>query len=236
MQCPKCGFEQDDGNTECAKCGVIFSKYSPRPPAPVTTRKEGVFGQLLFGVEADYNTIAFWGRAALLFALAALSWVFAVSSFSGDVNPGGFMHFVNLPFHEAGHLVFSPFGDFIASLGGTLGQFLMPLIALGVLLIQTRDPFGAAVSLWWFGQNFFDIAPYVNDARDLSLPLLGGNYGHSTPYGFHDWEYLLTESGLLKYDHFLAKTSCVLGTLVMLTAFAWAGFLLYRQYKNLKQT
>ena len=29
MKCPKCGFEQADGNTECAslKCGIVFPKY-----------------------------------------------------------------------------------------------------------------------------------------------------------------------------------------------------------------
>ena len=98
-----------------------------------------------------------------------------------------YMHLVNLPFHEAGHIFFRPFGSFMTSLGGTIGQLLMPLICLSVLLVKTRDTFGAAVTLWWFGQNFFDIAPYINDARSLSLPLVGGNFGHSSPYGFHDW-------------------------------------------------
>ncbi len=28
MICPKCNFEQPDGETECRKCGIIFSKYA----------------------------------------------------------------------------------------------------------------------------------------------------------------------------------------------------------------
>jgi hypothetical protein len=139
------------------------------------------------------------------------------------------LHLVNLPFHEAGHVVFRPFGTFITSLGGTLGQLLMPLVCMAVLLLKTRDPFGGTVCFWWFGENFLDLAPYINDARDGVLPLVGGNYGHSSPYGFHDWEYLLTETGLLRYDHLLARVSHGLGSLIMTMAVAWAGWLLYRQ-------
>lgn len=92
-----------------------------------------------------------------------------------------FLHLVNLPFHEAGHIVFRPFGAFITSLGGTLGQLLMPSIYMGVLLVKPRDPFGTSVALWWFGEIFLDIALYMNDARAAQLPLLGGNFGHSAP-------------------------------------------------------
>jgi hypothetical protein len=109
---------------------------------------------------------------------------------------------------------------------------LVPFVCLAVLLWQTRDPFGGAVSFWWFGENFLDIAPYINDARAGVLPLVGGNTGHSSPYGFHDWEFLLTESGLLRYDHILANFSHVFGSLLMALAIAWAGYILFQQYKN----
>jgi len=149
---------------------------------------------------------------------------------SVDSNAAGesSLHLVNLPFHEAGHVIFRPLGQFMASLGGTLGQLLMPLICFGVLLLKTRDPFGASVALWWFGENFLDIAPYINDAREGDLPLLGGNFGHSSPYGFHDWEYILNEAGLLHMDRALARLSHLTGSLVMLTALGWGGLLIYR--------
>ena len=129
------------------------------------------------------------------------------ASIESNVAGNSFIHLVNLPFHEAGHVVFKPFGAFIASLGGTFGQLLMPLICMCVLLVKTHDPFGASVALWWSGENFLDIAQYMNDARAGQLPLLGGNYGYSAPYGFHDWQYLLTESGLLQFTMFLQKLS-----------------------------
>jgi hypothetical protein len=156
------------------------------------------------------------------------------SSIASNAAGESLLHLVNLPFHEAGHMLFRPFGQFVSSLGGSLGQLLVPLICGATLLVKTRDPFGAAVCGWWFGENFLDLAPYINDARAGVLPLLGGNTGHSSPYGFHDWEYLLTETGLLRYDTTLAKLAHVGGSLLMSAALVWAGCLLYRQFKGLE--
>jgi hypothetical protein len=33
MICPKCGFEQPDGSTDCARCGVVFARYRATPEA-----------------------------------------------------------------------------------------------------------------------------------------------------------------------------------------------------------
>jgi len=144
-----------------------------------------------------------------------------------------FMHLVNLPFHEAGHIVFRPFGEFITSLGGSLGQILMPLICLSVLLIKTRDTFGASIAMWWLGESFIDMAPYINDARALQLPLLGGNTGASAPYGFHDWQFILNESGLLERDHLIASLSFSVGVILMAVSFILGGLVLYKQSRVL---
>jgi hypothetical protein len=124
----------------------------------------------------------------------------------------------------------------MASLGGTLGQLLIPLICLLVLLIKSRDPFGASVTLWWLGESLLDIAPYINDARRQELLLLGGVTGKEADYGYHDWEYILREAGLLRYDHLLAHLADKLGALLMLASLAWAGYILSRQYQSLNST
>jgi hypothetical protein len=184
-------------------------------------------------VEEDANPLYFGGR--VLFFLLILVWgVKLILTPMGDgYKMNSFMHLVNLPFHEAGHIVFRLFGQWIASLGGTLGQMLMPLICLAVFLLQARNPFGASACLWWFGENFMDIAPYINDARTLKLPLLGGNVGESSPYGFHDWEYLLNEIGWLRYDHTLAQVADKTGAILVLISLAWGGYLLLGQFRNL---
>jgi hypothetical protein len=65
------------------------------------------------------------------------------------------------------------------------------------------------------------------------LPLLGGNTGRTAPYGFHDWEFILKETGLIRYDHILAHTSYRLGSVLIILALLWAGYSLYRQYRHL---
>ncbi|MCF7982773.1 MAG: zinc ribbon domain-containing protein [Thiohalocapsa sp.] len=249
MNCPKCGADQPDGGAICSACGVVYEKYWKYHPRPgqeghnvsvaaaaddasagaVAAAPSAPWRELILPSDIRADPVAAWARGVLLIVITV--WGLGLIGASVESNAAGksVLHLVNLPFHEAGHVLFSPFGDFIGSLGGTLGQLLMPLICLGVLLIKTRDPFGASVALWWLGQNFLDIAPYINDARAGQLPLIGGNFGHSSPYGFHDWEYLLTETGLLRMDHTLAQASHLLGSAIMLLAIGWGATLVYRQ-------
>jgi hypothetical protein len=244
MNCPKCQHQLQVQSEICPHCGIVFAKYlkyHPEQPsgpdiqAPILKRDEDDGAKRLVRIlvhEAEPDTSwYFTGRAIVLVGLILWSWQLIGPSIESNEVGNSFLHGVNLTFHEAGHLVFRPFGAFITSLGGTLGQLLMPSICLGVLLIKTRDPFGASVALWWVGENFLDIAPYMNDARAGRLPLLGGNFGHSAPYGVHDWQYLLTESGLLQYDHYLAKAVFAIGAVTMLMSLLWSGLLLFKQYK-----
>ncbi|CAK8714724.1 Zincin peptidase [Candidatus Electrothrix laxa] len=170
------------------------------------------------------------GRIIILAVLVTWGWKLIFVSIASNGAGESFLHLVNTPFHEAGHVFFRPFGSFLTSLGGTLGQLLMPLVCTTVFLLQTRDTFAASVGLWWFGENFLDIAPYIGDARAGVLPLLGGNTGHSSPYGFHDWEFLLTETGLLRYDQPIARLSHGIGSVIMLLAVAWGGYILWKTY------
>lgn len=246
MKCPKCRHEQGDHHLECVKCGVIFAKFAAaQPPQPMDkqrgpvdnpskeNRLDASLANVFFYTPPDNNILFIIGRSIVFIILIIWGVRFVISPLEDNYAGESLMHLVNLPFHEAGHIFFRFLGSFIASLGGTIGQFLMPLICFAVFLVKSRDTFGASVALWWFGQNFFDIAPYINDARSLRLPLLGGNVGHASPYGFHDWEYLLTETGLLRYDHFIAKLCLASGTVIFLTSMAWGASLLYKQYKTL---
>jgi hypothetical protein len=162
------------------------------------------------------------GRWLAVGVLAVLTWRFARLPLDGTVFDT-FLHLPNLVFHEAGHIIFSPFGRTLTVLGGSLFQILVPLICAGAFLYQQHDRFGAAVCTWWAGQNFVDVAPYIADARRLQLPLLGGGTGAEIEG--HDWEYLLAQAGWLHLDVGLGRAALVAGVAVMLASLAWAFLL-----------
>jgi hypothetical protein len=252
MKCPKCNFEQADQSIECAHCGIIFEKYRKYQEAKGSSLKtdanqeqkvsitykdpfsvKDFILKSLFYVKEETNPILLGVRT--LFFLIIFVWgiFFIITPLEKNLTGQSLWHLVNLPFHEFGHIAFRPFGRLITSLGGSLGQLLMPFICLLVFLIKTRDTFAASFTLWWLGENFMDLAPYINDARSLTMPLLGGNTGRTSPYGFHDWEFILNETGLLRYDHSLALFSHRLGSFLMILAFIWGGYILFKQLKNL---
>lgn len=125
-----------------------------------------------------------------------------------------FLDALDLPIHETGHLVFAWGGDILAALGGTLLQLIMPL-AFVVYFWRRGDRHAASVALWWTGQNCWNIARYVADARAMELPLVGG--------GEHDWNYLLSEWGLLGRDTLLARDIRFFGVLLAAAAI-WIGW------------
>jgi len=250
IQCPHCGFEQQEDAIECIKCGIVFAKYSPErhhpinetpvplPPASSkdddhTTGLSSFLKEMLFFVQPGTNILFLIGRILLLLVMLIWGMKFIFSSLVSNYSGNSFMHLVNLPFHEAGHVVFRIFGQFMMMLGGSLTQLLVPFICLVTFLLKTRDTFAASVSLWWLGQSLIDLAPYINDARRLQLMLLGGVTGQDVE-DFHDWEFILRKLGLLEYDYLLAKTAHLFGALFIICALIWGGYILVKQYRNVR--
>jgi hypothetical protein len=118
---------------------------------------------------------------------------------------------VNLLIHEAGHIVFSPFGEFMMIAGGSLFQVIMPLLFVGYFAYQ-RNFYSAALVLFWVGESILNVSVYAADSLALQLPLLGG------PDSMHDWNYLLGSLNLLQATARVAGTIRVLGTLTIIGA------------------
>ena len=96
---------------------------------------------------------------------------------------------------------------------------------LGVaLLVRNRDPFGAAIGLWFVGVSLLDVAPYMYDARDPQLMLLTGTTGESGP---HDWIYLFSSLGWLAKAQTIGTATHRLGAFVVLLAIVWGASVLW---------
>lgn len=175
------------------------------------------------------NWPAIAGRALLWLLLAWLTLRFATHSIVSNYAGSSFLHLVNLVFHEAGHVLFGFFPRFVMVVGGSAMQVLVPIACL-VAFWRRGDRYATAVAAWWAGQNLVDLAPYINDARDLQLVLLGGRTGAEVEG--HDWEYLLGALRLLPWDHTLARLAHLSGLLVMAGAVIWAALELRRQYRD----
>ena len=113
-------------------------------------------------------------------------------------------------------------------IGGSLFEVLWPFIIAMVFIIKQKDNFAASIMIWWMGQSFMDIAPYIADASERSIPLVGGNGKEG-----HDWGNLLEMLNWLPYDKTLAHISFNLGILCMLFSFVWGGYLLLKQYQKM---
>jgi len=250
--CPKCKHvRQADESGEpdiCPACGIIFSKWMKQQFASsdkpnVHQDDEGTSGSSkllsvviasLFSIEDKVNPFIFYGRALVFIGIAVWGWQFINMDFINDPGRIGnsYMHRVNLIFHEAGHVIFMPFGWFMTKLGGTLGQLLMPIVVILTFLIKNKNNFGASVGLWWLGQSFKDCAPYIDDALDQKLVLLGGFTGADRP-GSHDWTNILSEFDKIDKHREVASSFDSIGTSLIVIALIWAGFLLYKQFKNI---
>lgn len=169
-------------------------------------------------------------RVVVLLGLVAWTWSLARASIASNAVGHSFLHLINLPFHEAGHVIFMLFGQFLMTLGGSLMQLIVPGALTIVFLTRHRDPFGAAVTCWWFGENLLDLAPYIADARALQLVLIGGYTGAEVEG--HDWERILMTLGWLHHDLLLARLAHFIGTCIMVMACGWALTLVIRQWSS----
>jgi len=148
-------------------------------------------------------------RVARIVAVSAL----AVYGLSILHDPGfTLLDNVNLPIHETGHIVFSPFGELVTALGGTLFQLIVPAVFV-VYFLRRRDQFAASVALWWVAENLWNVSVYVADAQEQALPLVGG--------GEHDWAFILAELDVLQQDARIAAIVRFAGTLLFVIAILW---------------
>ena len=239
-QCPKCQYaplpEDQSLPATCPACGLVLAKHAQiqmRAREIAARRVNGqaetidnptedldeiipLWKEYLFPQE-KINPVVTWARIGLWLFFAIWGWRLMMLNYKDAEINSSFIHGPLLVFHEAGHVVFRLFGEFIMVLGGTLGQLIMPTI-IGIALLIRRDAFGAAIGLWFLGVSFLDVAPYVYDSIDPQIMLLSGTTGEE---GGHDWIFILKAMGILNKAHLLGSLIHKLGSGLILLSLAW---------------
>lgn len=228
-RCPKCAARFDPPMaeaSECPQCGIWFHKLTiGAATAPEALPQHGEALPVETAL-ASGDPIRYYGRAAALLFVAIWGLRLIAMDYRGGETGGSFMHNIVLPIHEAGHVLFMPFGEFMTILGGSLFQVALPLAIGAAFLLRQRDAFGAAICLWWAGASLVDLAPYIWDSLSPQLILLGGHTGEDGP---HDWIYLLERLGALRRAHAWGAAAHHLGTLMMLGGVGWGGWWLWQE-------
>jgi hypothetical protein len=156
-----------------------------------------------------------------------LLWIF--QAYLRDPAHSSIFDGLNLVVHEAGHMFFFWFGEFLGMAGGTIFELAIPIL-VGIAFFRQKDFFGIAVVLFWLGTALFHVGIYAADARSQLLGLVSMGAGEPV----HDWHYLLSRLGLLEQDRLLGNLLRILGTLSMATALAWGGWMVRIMMKNKK--
>ena len=133
------------------------------------------------------------------------------------LHPGDwkFIDNFNLVIHEAGHILFIPFGQFMTIAGGSLFQVIVPAI-FAVYFYYQEKYYSCALVLFMIGESLLNVSVYAGDAVTMQLPLLGGDDS------MHDWNWMLDRLGLLGSTREIAGVIRALGTLTILSATVWS--------------
>jgi hypothetical protein len=126
------------------------------------------------------------------------------------------LNFVDLGFHELGHLLTYPFPDVVTAAMGSITQVLVPWGLAAYFLLVRRDTLGGVFCLAWAATSAQNASVYIADAPYQSLQLIGGE---------HDWAFVLGAEHLDALDRASTIASIVrgLGGLLLLAAVAICG-------------
>ena len=176
----------------------------------VTVTAAGEYLRSMFA--EDWRPVSRYAVTAWLLFYAA----FLIYAFSkhGDFL---FIDLANLVVHEGGHLLFGWFGPTLGLWGGTILQWLVPLLLAAYFFTQ-RQTTAFAFCAFLFFENWLYTATYMADARAMVLPLVTAG---DSDFVEHDWHAIFSSLGVLQYDTKIAAVVSLLGWLGMLGTVAW---------------
>jgi len=171
-------------------------------------------------LQEPWKPLPRWAISAwLAFYVTFLGYAFAAH--------GGYLFIdsANLVVHEGGHNLFGWFGATLGLWGGTLLQWLVPLLLAAYFFTQ-RQTGGFVFCLFFFFENWLYTATYMADARAQELPLVTTG---DPDFVEHDFHAIFSSLGVLDYDTKIAMVVRILGWCGMLVCVAWLAWRLRRK-------
>ena len=164
------------------------------------------------GAREEWRPISRWAVVTWLI----FYFLFLIYAFS---QHGGFLFIdsANLVIHEGGHNLFGWCGRTLGLWGGTILQWLVPLM-LAAYFFRERQPAGFVFCMFFFFENWLYTATYMADARAMALPLVTTG---DSDYIEHDWNTIFSNFGLLAYDTRIAAIINFMGWCGMLACTGW---------------
>ena len=242
--CPKCGHAPLPADQSlpaaCPACGLVLAKFAAAilhgarladPPDQEVESER--LTEWFFRIPDRVARMNWIARIVTLAAFCLWTlWIWHDVDVAGGEVGSRFLHLVLTPFHEAGHYaIFRWFGEFVMTLGGTLGQHLMPAVLAVALLVKRRDAFGAALFFWLLGFSVVDMAVYMYDAYDPKLMLLTGRTGAESDG--HDWINIFADLGFSNQARGIGIFFGWVGNAMMATGLVWAAWVLRLQRDRL---
>jgi len=125
-------------------------------------------------------------------------------------------------------LLFAWFGQTMCLWGGTILQWLVPLLLAAYFFTQ-RQTAAFVFCLFFFFENWLYTATYMADARAMALPLVTVG---DPEFAEHDWHAIFSSLGVLQYDTRIAASIRFLGWMGMLGSMAWLATLAFLERRG----
>ena len=183
--CPKCGHAplpaEQSLPAACPACGIVLAKFGAVPArAPQADVEDaapagGFLARWLLHVPSEVSKANWYGRCALFVVVTLYTFkMFHDTHVEYGELGGHILWLLITPWHEAGHVIFRPFGQFMTILGGTICSIIFPIVLGIAVLVKGRNPFGAALCFWLLGYSVSYTGAYMHDAGDPQGMMLSG--------------------------------------------------------------
>jgi hypothetical protein len=142
-----------------------------------------------------------------------------------DSNAWSPVRWLSIAVHEAGHMTtrfWTP--QFVSVAAGTLFQWGAPVLCAW-LLWRRGEVFGVPIGLLWLGMSLAESVHYIADATIQAGVAISVGHYNADGRGIHDWNYLLSNLGLLGSEGVLAGLCRVASVLAMLAGLICGGWM-----------